>query len=91
MFQTLEVNLHSLQSIYHRTARIAYVVISGAQNNGASSPAELGMDVFLTGSAVNRIPPSMLLQTSGLTVCKDYKVQFLLTQPIVPKTKPIIG
>ncbi len=64
-----------------------YVVISGAQNNGATSPAEASMDVFLTGSAVNRIPPSMLLQTSGLTVCKDYKVQFFADTANCPENE----
>lgn len=54
-----------------------YVVVSGASNNGATLPAEASMDVFLTGSAVNRIPPGLLLQTNGLTVCDAEKVAFL--------------
>lgn len=53
-----------------------YVIINGAQNGGATLPAEADFDIVASGTGIDRVPAGLSITGPGL-VCPELPVTFL--------------
>lgn len=53
-----------------------YIIVNGAQNGTSTAPARATMDVTISGTGVDRIPPGIALQIPNDTICAGESMLF---------------